>query len=106
MVAVACGDDCTAAITAGGTLYMWGWLPGASSARALLVPVPMRGGLSGKRVTQVGLLPAVFILCSGCEAACWLCSLWGLLAVTRRLRQQPVQLPAVAVPHCLLAGPQ
>eukprot|EP00887_Chlorella_sp_A99_P006935 scaffold2.g6935.t1 len=54
VVAVACGDDCTAALTAGGTLYMWGWLPGASSSRPLLVPVPMRGGLAGKRVVQVG----------------------------------------------------
>lgn len=53
VVAVACGDDCTAAITASGTLYMWGWLPGASTSRSLLVPGLVRGGLAGKRVVQV-----------------------------------------------------
>jgi alpha-tubulin suppressor-like RCC1 family protein len=52
VVAVACGDDCTAAVTDAGALYMWGRL--ASSLRPQLVPVPMRGDLNSRVVTKVG----------------------------------------------------
>ena len=51
VVAVASGDDCTAAVTEDGTLYMWGRLAG--SPRPQLVPVPVRGDLQSRVVTKV-----------------------------------------------------
>jgi hypothetical protein len=52
VVAASCGDDCTAALTDGGELFMWGRLHAA--ARPQLVPLLMRGELRGRQVTQVG----------------------------------------------------
>lgn len=51
VVAVACGDDCTAAVTDAGALYMWGRLAGAP--RPQLVPVPIRGGLTNRSIAKV-----------------------------------------------------
>jgi hypothetical protein len=51
VTAVACGDDCTAAVAEGGALYMWGRLPGEGASAAL--PTPVRGGLAGREVVQV-----------------------------------------------------
>lgn len=49
-VAVACGDDCTAALTEGGELFMWGRLHADSPPQ--LVPLHVRGELRGRKVTQ------------------------------------------------------
>ena len=51
MVAVSCGDDCTAAVTDSGALYMWGRLH--MDSRPQLVPLHVRGDLTGQRVVQV-----------------------------------------------------
>lgn len=51
VTAVACGDDCTAALTEGGELFMWGRLHADSPPQ--LVPLHVRGGLRGRKVTQV-----------------------------------------------------
>ena len=58
MVAVACGDDCTAALTDGGELYMWGRLHAV--ARPQLVPLHVRGELRGRHVVQASLWKEVF----------------------------------------------
>ena len=50
-VAVACGDDCTAALTDGGELFMWGRLH--VDSRPQLVPLQVRGDLRGRKVVQV-----------------------------------------------------
>ena len=52
VVAVACGDDCTAAVTDAGAMFMWGRLAGAG--RPQLVPLPIRGELSSRVITKVG----------------------------------------------------
>lgn len=52
VVAVAAGDDCTAAITDSGVLYMWGRLAGLP--RPQLVPVPVRGELNNRVISKVG----------------------------------------------------
>ncbi len=49
-VAVACGDDCTAALTESGELFMWGRLHADSPPQ--LVPLHVRGELRGRKVTQ------------------------------------------------------
>jgi hypothetical protein len=61
VVAVACGDDCTAALTDGGELFMWG-RPHVDS-RLQLVPLQVRGELRGRKVVQV---------CAACLLACLL----------------------------------
>ncbi|KAL4854190.1 PH [Chlorella vulgaris] len=55
VVAVACGDDCTAALTDGGELFMWG-RPHVDS-RLQLVPLQVRGELRGRKVVQVSCGP-------------------------------------------------
>ena len=52
VVAVAAGDDCTAALTDAGELFMWGRLH--ADARPQLVPLQVRGDLRGRKVVQVG----------------------------------------------------
>ena len=52
VVAVAAGDDCTAALTDAGDLFMWGRLH--ADARPQLVPLQVRGDLRGRKVVQVG----------------------------------------------------
>ncbi len=65
VVGVACGDDCTAAVTDTGALYMWGRLH--MDSRPQLVPLHVRGDLAGQRVVQVRvlacLLPADRLAC-------------------------------------------
>lgn len=56
VVGVACGDDCTAAVTDTGALYMWGRLH--MDSRPQLVPLHVRGDLAGQRVVQVKVLAA------------------------------------------------
>lgn len=53
VVAAACGDDCTAAVTDAGDLFMWGRLH--VDSRPQLVPLHVRGDLRGHRVVQVRL---------------------------------------------------
>ncbi|PRW61357.1 RCC1 BLIP-II [Chlorella sorokiniana] len=55
VVAVACGDDCTAAVTDIGALFMWGRLH--MDSRPQLVPLHVRGDLTGQRVVQVSCGP-------------------------------------------------
>ncbi|KAL4459113.1 hypothetical protein ABPG75_013978 [Micractinium tetrahymenae] len=54
-VAVACGDDCTAALTEGGELFAWGRLHADSPPQ--LVPLHVRGELRGRKVVQISCGP-------------------------------------------------
>jgi hypothetical protein len=60
LAAVACGDDCTAALTDAGELFVWGRLH--VDARPQLVPLRVRGELRSRRVVQVGCSAALLDL--------------------------------------------
>ena len=125
VVAVACGDDCTAAVTDSGSLYMWGRLH--MDSRPQLVPLHVRGDLTGQRVVQVRcmawLAARLVLLCNFLSSRpAWLCQMhisaldWcaasvckccdcllGLYPAKLRLCRSIVGHPTVCTCRCLAA---
>lgn len=94
VVAVACGDDCTAAVTDTGSLYMWGRLH--MDSRPQLVPLHVRGDLTGQRVVQVRYMTSSAVSCHQGQCWCLMCQ----MRFTFEIYICVVQ-PAIAVTACL-----